>query len=425
VRPALALLLAAACSRDPGPPPTRVHTPAAPAAAPTPQPPGSPRACLREAMASEAAVRCWVEWLAAPALAGRAPGSRGGETARAGLAAVFTDLSLEPGGDDDTYLQALPRGANVLALIPGRDPAREDEVIVVGAHYDHLGEIGGAVHPGADDNASGVAVLLELARRVVRDPPARSVLIAAFDAEEPPNYRTAAMGSQHWVDHPTLAPGRVVAMLAMDLMGGNLWPGARTPVYVMGRETIAAAGAPDLALAPIRAEAMHLRLVEDLPTGRQAFSDHGAFFAAKIPVVFVSTGRSPHYHRTTDVPASLDYGKLAAGVEVVEAHVRWLADLPEKPGWRADPPVTAGDAAAVLRLLDAGGAPDGSPERPGVAASAVAGDRARLQPLAAGDRATPLAADAARLVIAASLRAQCLLTPDDELPTAACLALGQ
>jgi hypothetical protein len=118
-------------------------------------------------MGSEAAVRCWVGWLTSPALAGRAPGSPGGETARAAIAAVFADQSLDPAGDDDTYFQELPRGANVLAMIQGRDPAREDDVIVVGAHYDHLGEH----HPGADDNASGVAVLLELTRRLAAAPP--------------------------------------------------------------------------------------------------------------------------------------------------------------------------------------------------------------------------------------------------------------
>ncbi len=368
-------------------------------------------------MGSEAAVRCWVSWLTSPALAGRAPGSPGGETARAAIAAVFADQSLDPAGDDDTYFQELPRGANVLAMIQGRDPAREDDVIVVGAHYDHLGEH----HPGADDNASGVAVLLELARRLAASPLPRSVLIAAFDAEEPPAYRTPAMGSQYWIDHPTIARPRVTAMIAMDLMGGNLWSGTRTPLYVMGRETIAATGAPDLTKAPVRVEAMHLRLVEDLPSGRQAFSDHGAFFAANIPVLFFSTGRSPHYHRVTDTPDTLDYAKLTAEVEVVEAHVRWLADHPERPTWRPDQPLTAADVTAVLLLLNDGSAPTGTAEFTGLAAPAIARDQAALAPLTA--IAGPLSDAAAGTVITASLRAQCLLTPDDEAPTAACLAM--
>lgn len=409
-----ALLLLAACTREPAP---QIVRPAPPSVAPSI---GSPRTCLEHPVGSQAAVRCWVEWLASPALAGRAPGSAGGETARAGLVAAFGDLSLEPAGDDDTFLQTLPRGANVLALIPGKDPAREDEVIVVGAHYDHLGTRNGVHYPGADDNASGVAALVDLARRLVASPPARTVLFAAFDAEEPPAYRTAAMGSQHWIDHPTIKKDRVVAMLAIDLLGGNLWPGARTPVYVMGRETFTAGGAPELAHAPVTAHAMHLRLVEDLPTGRQAFSDHGAFFAANIPVLFVSTGRSPHYHRPTDLPEHLDYEKLAAAVTIVEAHVRWLAELPARPTWRADPPITAADAATVLHLLQKG---RGTPELSGSAEAAITADTSHLVRLATGDPATALAENDARTVIAASLRVQCLLTPDDELPAQACLAL--
>jgi hypothetical protein len=404
---ALALL---ACSREPAP--SRVPPPVATAPAP-----GSPRSCLAHPVGSEPAVRCWVEWLAAPALAGRAPGTPGGETARAGIEAVLRDLSLDPAGDRDTYTQALPRGASVLAQVVGRDPARSDEVVVVGAHYDHLG----GEHLGADDNASGVAVLLELARALAKDPPARSVLIAAFDAEEPPAYRTPAMGSQRWVDFPTLPRAQVVAMLAMDLMGGNLWPGERTPLYVMGRETLVADGAPPLAGDGLTVEAMHLRLVEDLPSGRQAFSDHGAFFAAKIPVLFFSTGRSPHYHRITDTPDTLDHPKLAAEVAVVEAHLRWLADLPARPAWRADPPVLAADAAALARMLAAGAR--GSAELRGLASEVVRADLARMRALSAVAPETPLDEAAAREVIAASLRAQCLLVPDDEVPTAACLVL--
>jgi hypothetical protein len=414
-----ALGLLVGCAREPLPEIVR----GAPAPASSSAPTHSPRACLDEAVASPAAVRCWVEWLAAPALAGRAPGSPGGATARAGIEAVLRDLVLEPAGEEAEFTQALPRGANVLARIRGRDPARAAEVVMIGAHYDHLGERGGATYLGADDNASGVAVLLELTRRLTAEPPARSVVIAAFDAEEPPAYRTDAMGSNYWVAHPTLPHGQLVAMVAMDLMGGNLWSGARTPLYVMGRETIAADGAPALADRGVPTRAMHLRLVEDLPGGRQAFSDHGAFFAAKIPVLFFSTGRSPHYHRVTDLPATLDYDKLAAGVAVVEAHVRWLADLSVRPGWRDDPPLTAADAAVIADLLAAASGPSGSPEFTDLAAPVIRSDLATLRRLSSVAPEAALSPEDARTVIAVSLRAQCLLAPDDEAPTATCLML--
>lgn len=429
----LAALLSLACARDPAAPSRTAgsaraaepsHTPGpSPTAERPAREPDAPRRCLAAPVASRAALRCWVGWLASPALAGRAAGSAGGAAARAGIAATFTELSLRPAGEHGAYAQALPRGANLLALVPGRDPARADEVVVIAAHYDHLGERGGALYAGADDNASGVAVLLELGRRLVAAPPARSVLIAAFDAEEPPHYLGAGMGSIHWLAHPTVPRPRIVAMLAMDLMGGDLWPGARTPLYVMGRETVAAAGAPTLPALDLPTRDMHLRLVEDLPTGRQAFSDHGAFFAAQIPVLLFSTGRSPHYHRVSDLPDSLDFDKLAAGLQVVEAHLRWLAELPARPTWQAQQPLRVADARVVADLLAAASAPDGSPELGPLAAPVIRADLARMRRLGAGAPGDPLAEDAAREVIAVSLRLQCLLTPDDELPTAACLLL--
>ena len=123
----------------------------------------------------------------------------------------------------------------------------------------------------------------------------------------------------------------------------------------MGRETIAASTpAPTLADAGIAARAMHLRLVEDLPGGRQAFSDHAAFFAAKIPVLLFSAGRSPHYHRVSDTADPLALEKLAGALPVVETHVRWLADMTERPGWQADLPVRVADAEVVADLLAAG-----------------------------------------------------------------------
>lgn len=411
----LAASVQLACNRDPAPSWVRPPTPTPGTASA-----GSPRSCLALPGGSAEALGCWVSWLAAPALAGRAAGSPGGATARAGIEAVLRDMSLGPGGEDAEYTQRLPVGANVLALARGSDPARAGEVVLLAAHYDHLGVQGEATYLGADDNASGVAVLLEVARKIAARPPARSVLIAAFDAEEPPAYRTPGMGSNYWVAHPTVPHGQLVAMLCMDLMGGNLWPGERTPLYVMGRETIAAAGAPAL---PAAARAMHLRLVEELPTGRQAFSDHGAFFAGRTPVLFFSSGRSPHYHRTSDLPETLDRDKLAAEVVVVEAHLRWLADLPERPGWQAEQPVTAADAAALADLVAAASAATGSPELTSMAAPVVRADLATLRRLASAPPETALTEVDARTVIAVSLRLQCLLAPDDEAPTATCLML--
>jgi hypothetical protein len=397
------VLMLAAC-REPAAPTTRPQTIALDA----------PVVCA--AATSEAsALRCWVEFFAGPELAGRDNGSPGGERARAAIVAAVRAWGLQPAGETGTFEQVLPRGANVLARVPGVDPARAGEHVVLAAHYDHLGELGGVVYPGADDNASGVAVMLAVARRLAAAPPARSVLVAAFDAEEPPDYRTAAMGSNYFVAHPTVPREQLVAVVCLDLLGGDLWPGQRTPLYVMGRETFAAPPVPTLAADPrLPVRAMHLRLVEELPTGRQAFSDHGGFTAIEVPALFLSTGRSPHYHRPTDTPDRIQYDKLEAAVAVVEAHVRALADADARPTWSKSQPLTAADATALAELLAAGlDAPELAPARPRLAA-----DLARSRALAGAPGALS-EADAAAL-IAASLRVQCLLLPDDEVPPAAC-----
>ncbi|MCY0986672.1 M20/M25/M40 family metallo-hydrolase [Nannocystis sp. ILAH1] len=392
-----------------------------------PDPPADsspPTSCAGEGDEA-AALRCWVRLLAGPGCAGRDNGSPGGAAARAAIVAGLQAYGLEMAGETGSFEQPLPRGANVLARVPGRDPARAGEHVVLTAHYDHLGEHGGVVYPGADDNASGVAVALAVARRLAADPPARSVLLAAFDAEEPPDYRTPTMGSEHFVAHPTVAREQLVAVVCLDLLGGDLWDGHRSPLYVMGRETFARRPEPALADDPrLLVRAMHLRLVEDLPHGRQAFSDHGAFFQREIPSLFVSTGRSPHYHQPSDTPDTLKYDKMLAAIAVVEAHVRVLADMPDRPVWARDQPVRAADAAVLAELLAAGlgeGGARGTDEFTGLARARLQADLARARALAAIGR-EPNESEA-REIVQISLRAQCLLAVDSEMPTAACLLL--
>jgi Zn-dependent M28 family amino/carboxypeptidase len=121
---------------------------------------------------------------------------------------------------------SLERGqtANVLGLLPGSDPDLAHEVIVLGAHYDHVGDDppgeqgGGLRYPGANDDASGVAVLLEIARlwQAAGYQPGRSVLFAAWGAQEP-----GELGSRYYVDHPLLPLKDTVAMLQLDTVGGG------------------------------------------------------------------------------------------------------------------------------------------------------------------------------------------------------------
>ena len=162
-------------------------------------------------------------------------------SARAGLeqaaeriAAAFAQAGLQPAGDTPgSWFQSFaarggdpPREAvlkNVVGVIPGTGGNLDKDLLVIGAHYDHLGDGDpgclpanrGRVHPGADDNASGVAVLLELARTLWKeDRPARTVVFVAFAGEE-----AGRLGSSHFVTAPAFPPGRTLAMVDLDTVG--------------------------------------------------------------------------------------------------------------------------------------------------------------------------------------------------------------
>ena len=198
-------------------------------------------------------IRSDIAYLADDRLEGRGTGTAGNDSAASWLARRHASLGLRPIVTDTTvagcpagsanvrcrtFLQRFTaRGAelahagrpegvrseNVVAMIPGRDRALAGEVVVIGAHFDHLGrstagaldpEARDAIRNGADDNASGTAAVLELARRVAARPANRSIVFVHFTGEE-----LGLLGSQWFVEHSLVAPDSIVAMLNFDLVG--------------------------------------------------------------------------------------------------------------------------------------------------------------------------------------------------------------
>jgi hypothetical protein len=190
------------------------------------------------------------------------------------------------------------RGANVVGIVRGTDPALAAQAVVVGAHYDHLG-MGGegslaaggpAIHNGADDNASGVAGLLELAARFAADPPARTLVFAAFGAEELGN-----VGSLRYVADPAWPLDRTVAMLNLDMIGR-----LRERLTVLGTGTSAAwPGLLEEAAARVRAAGGAPPEVGVVPDGYGP-SDHASFYGRGVPVLAFFTGAHEDYHRPSD-----------------------------------------------------------------------------------------------------------------------------
>jgi Iap family predicted aminopeptidase len=198
----------------------------------------------------------------------------------------------------DVAMESVDRTAvNVIGVLPGADPARAGEAVVLGAHYDHLGLVRGTVHPGADDNASGTAVVVALARAfAAAGPRERTLIFALFGAEE-----IGLVGSGHYVRRPFVPIERTVAMLNFDMVG-RLGDGSLT---VAGVES--GRGLRQIVTDAAGALAMPVAL-RDSPFGP---SDHSRFYDAGAPVLFFHTGSHADYHRPGDTADKLDATGMA------------------------------------------------------------------------------------------------------------------
>jgi aminopeptidase N len=333
-----------------------------------------------------------VRYLADDALAGRLAGSAGERCAGEYIAGEFAKARLRPAGDDGTFFQSLSlasalnphapggTGRNVIAALDGADSRLKDEWIVIGAHYDHLGEGGTrsslasgekAIHNGADDNASGVSVVLSAARALAAGPrPARSVLFMAFTGEE-----SGLLGSTHFVAHPTIA-GRMTAMINLDMVG-RLGAG---PLIVYGVDTAEqwrglvepAATRAGIAIA----------------TRGEGYgpSDHTAFYTKDIPVLHLFTNTHGDYHKPTDDADKIDGAGLEKVSRMVVEIASAVAARPEQLTLRrgAGKPPAANSGGTGGTYL--GSVPDFSPVDRGVKLSGVTpGSPAEKAGVRAGD----------------------------------------
>ncbi len=227
------------------------------------------------------------------------------------------------------------QGRNVMAVIPGRGaPAADDhaaidprETVVLGAHYDHLG-FGGvnsaapgvhAVHHGADDNASGTALLVEVARRLVaRGPLPRTVLLVAFSGEE-----RGLLGSAHYVANPAVPIADTVAMVNLDMVGRL----DAEKLIVHGTGT--SSGFDEL----VDRLAAAAGLTTAKEPGGFGPSDHSSFYAKKVPVLHLFTGSHADYHRPTDTADKINYEGMVRLAGLVTDVVAELASGP-RPDYR-------------------------------------------------------------------------------------------
>jgi hypothetical protein len=222
--------------------------------------------------------------------------------------------------------------ANVIGILEGSDPALRQEYVVYSAHIDHIGistNRPDSINNGADDNASGVAGLLELAEAFSRPAarPRRSLLFLAPSGEEP-----GLLGSAHFTEHPTVPLDRIVTDINMDLIGRN-WPDSVIAVGLeqsdLGETLQAVAGAhPELRMTPIR---------DRWPEERIFYrSDHYNFARKGVPILFFTSGTHPDYHTPRDEPDRINTEKESRLVRLLFYLGQAVANRTERPRWVAE-----------------------------------------------------------------------------------------
>lgn len=263
-----------------------------------------------------------VRTLASPAMEGRRAGTAGGRMARQYIRDAFAEIGLEPAGGragpsgyeqrfsfTSTGFHAPAKkgsaplrvddAANIVGRIAGRD--RSSRVIVVSAHYDHDGIVNGTLYPGADDNASGVAALLECARYLHAHQPRHTFLFAAFDGEE-----LGLQGARAFVRTPPVALQSIALDINLDMVSRN----DRNEIYAAGTSHYPS-------LKPVledvqRRAAVKVLFGHDRPSPGHATddwtmeSDHGVFHQAHVPFVYFGVDDHPDYHQPTDTPDKID-----------------------------------------------------------------------------------------------------------------------
>ncbi len=329
---------------------------------------------------SQGALLAHVAWLSAPEREGRGIGTKGLDPAAEYVAAAFKAIGLRPGGEGGTYFQPFvseksPSGApvtlrNVIGVLPGSKTEWAGQSALLTAHYDHLG-FGwpdvhkgdeGKLHPGADDNASGVAVMLELAKVLAAEgQPQRTLVFVAFSGEE-----AGRSGSRFYVEHPAFPLDKIMGVINLDTVG-RLFD-KKVSVMATGTAT----------------EWQHIFRGAGFTTGVEGrmisegleSSDQKSFIDKGVPAVQVFTEPHADYHRPGDTADKIDAAGLVKVATYVKEAIAYLGERAEPltvtiSGTAPAQPLAVGAPGGGGRRVSFGTMPDFAHPGPGVKVAGV------------------------------------------------------
>ena len=297
---------------------------------------------FNENLPNENDYRNWVKFLASDEMKGRKNGSDEIEKASIWIAKQFELAGLKPLINESSFFQEYPAldkkpYRNVIGFLPGSNPIKAQEYIVLSAHYDHIGQKWGVVFNGADDNASGVSAMIGMAHHLRQLKPERSILFIAWSGEE-----LGFLGSRHYVRNPVLPLSQMILNLNFEMVGHTQGLG-KNQFWMTGAE-----------LSSVFNDIQSLALKKKWQATVDPYSklnlfwrsDNSSFAAISVdnekritygvPAHTISTwGREGHYHMPEDDFQTLDYENLNNFVKTVSFIVNGLSAKKNVPFWQS------------------------------------------------------------------------------------------
>lgn len=282
--------------------------------------------------------------IASNEMQGRDTGSLGQKKAGEYMVNYYKKLGINPPPSTGSYYQKvpsefmkgmgglLPDSENILAFLPGTE--KPEEIIVISAHYDHVGMKNGVIYPGADDDGSGTVAVMEIAKafqeaKAAGAGPKRSILFLHVTGEE-----HGLFGSSYYVQNPIFPLAKTVADLNIDMIGrDDAENRGKQYVYVIGSEMLSSELKKINEQANRETVNLELNYKYDDPKDPQRLyyrSDHYNFAKKGIPVAFFFDGIHEDYHKPSDTPDKIDYPLLAKRAKLIFATAWKLANQKER-----------------------------------------------------------------------------------------------